>query len=292
MKYKNNIILFSLVIFVIGLCILVIALSTSEGELKLNGSTGKELPYKNVDVIIQSNYGVIRVVDEGAMIKRRQIYINGGVMGGMNIRDKFETTVGWEYLDFMTEVSVESNPKDVLVLGVGAGIVPTRLSEQYRINVDAVDINKKVLEVAVKYFGMNPSESLKLYEQDARMFLRENDKKYDVIVMDIFKYNERGYVLPVHLVTQEYYQMIEDHLTEDGYLVLMLIENGEKDNFINSEYATLNSVFENVYVFNPIPLILIASNNPMEFSEKLNKLKHIDAINGGSIYTDNHVPIY
>jgi len=287
MKLKTELtITFSIILLLFSsIFIYAIYFTESDSNIPMNISntfTGNKLPFENIDVTFESLYGTIKITDKSGI---RELQINNGVMGAMNINNKFEPIKWWEYLDFMTDITKQSNPKDVLILGVGAGIIPTRLNKQYNINVDAVDINKVVLKSAIKYFGMNPSNTLKLYEKDARMFLKDSNKKYDVIAMDIFKFTNGEYIIPQHLTTLEYFQLVKNNLKKNGYFVVMLIDN--ENSFLASQYKTINSIFNNVYLFNLNPIVLIASNNDMQFNQKQYKKE----ITGGIIYTDNFVPL-
>ncbi len=263
--------------------------SSSDSELVLIEGNEKGL-------VFESFYGPVMVQDsfyEGE--NTRAMYISDGVMGEIYVEDTTKGVPGWEYLEIMIDISTfaqqEFNADDALILGVGAGVIAKRLSEEHKMNVDAVDINKVVLNVAEKYFGLTPSLRLELHTKDAREFLKNTDKKYDVINMDTFKYIDGDYVIPPHLTTQEYSQLIKAHLNENGIFILMMIE---VDDFFDSEYATINSVFENVYVFDGGGIkVVAASDVELDFPEGLmgnyvNYALAEDAV----IYTDDYVPLY
>lgn len=280
---------FYFVCLAILLIILLSSLNFSNFQESLDVSDRHLSEEINGSIVFESFYGPVMVKDN---LKKgiRGMYISTGVMGEIYTEDKFEPVRGWEYLDFMVKVSVFLEPENVLVLGVGAGIVPTRLSEQYGIDVDAVDINKVVLETAQNYFGLNPSETLRVYNEDARIFLERSDDKYDIVAMDTFKYIDHTYVIPPHLTTKEYFELVEDHLTNGGALVMMMIDASEV-NFFNSEYATLSSVFENVYIFDFSMKVIVASNKKIDFPEEMLRDFYHSKIPAGDIYTDDYVPL-
>jgi len=320
---KKGAIVFTILI-VLGIAIVggtsVYILTTLPDELApMNLSStfaSEELPkYFNLDETLESVYGAVRVYDEDGI---RTMRVGNGIMGRMNISNKFIPVNSWGYLYFMMDVNAITEPENVLVLGTGTGIIATGLNEQYGINVDAVDINPQVLEVANKYFGLDSSDSLRLFDMDARIFLKETEEKYDVINQDTFNYiNEKNdyyneqtknaesdeirmqsneeqkghYVIPPHLTTKEYYELLESRLTDEGYLVLMLFDNAGFSEFFINEYTTLKSVFNNCYVFDPGIVVMICSDNEMEFPKEFDKFKYKHIIPEGIVYTDDYVPI-
>jgi len=263
-------------------CLLVLFIVT----LHFSNASSEPSSDDVVDYVFESLYGPVRVLDDE---DTRDMFISNGIMGSIYVDDKFKLVPGWEYLELMIDVSVFLEAKDVLVLGVGAGKIPTALSETYGMKVDAVDINNVVLEVAVKYFGMTPSRNLKLHAIDARVYLKSTDKKYDVIAMDVFKFINEVYVIPPHVTTVEYFELLKDHLNEGGVLMIMIVEEGT---FFDSEYKTIESVFEYVYLFDDDLKVLVASDREIVFDEEIReRLVPYSSSDDGLIYTDDYAPI-
>lgn len=297
MKYKQEVIA-GVIILSLFSVVFVIAFNSDDSieshelELNINWST-MELLHTEVDVGKQDHYGYVSVKDFSAT---RCLFIDGGEMGCMNSRNKFEVLDDWKYLGLMADITLLSNPKDVLVLGVGAGIIPTKLSQDESINIDAVDINKQVLIYANEYFGMTSSEKLKAYSMDARMYLKNTDKTYDVINMDTFKFDSKRkhYNIPPHLTTVEYYTLLKSRLNEDGYLILMLLPYESENRFIGSEYKTLKSVFENVYTFRDDKNVFVASDKEIDFPEDILIKQYESAFLAGEVLYDGEpgVPVY
>ena len=84
-------------------------------------------------------------------------------------------------------------PERVLVIGLGAGILPNilhYLSPNTRI--DVVEIDAIVGELARKYFYFQENEYIRVYIEDGRHFLeRQRSNQYDVILIDAFTINGR-----------------------------------------------------------------------------------------------------
>ena len=253
----------------------------------IHSNSQSQILEMNGEIIIESIYGSVKVSEDNGL---RTLYIGDGSMGVINIDNKFQKVDGEEYFYLMEDLIASSNPNSVLMLGVGAGVVPSRLNELHNIPVDGVDINSVVLDVAVKYFNLVPSDTLKLYTGDARMYLKHSDKRYDVIAMDTFDYINGRYIIPVHLTTKEYYELAKSNINEGGALVILLV-NDEEGEFVKSQILTIESVFNYVYVFSQ-DSVVVASDKELQFSNELLKWKKEKSINGGKVYRDHStIPI-
>ncbi|VDL85042.1 unnamed protein product [Nippostrongylus brasiliensis] len=77
----------------------------------------------------------------------------------------------------------------VLFIGMGAGFMNTYTHHMYpKINVTAVEIEPKMLEIATKWFGLVQDERHRVIIEDGVKFLRravENGHKYDAIQVDV-----------------------------------------------------------------------------------------------------------
>ncbi|MDD5154889.1 MAG: fused MFS/spermidine synthase [Candidatus Omnitrophica bacterium] len=262
--------------------------NVNTGEHRLGKING--VPQQKISFTAESLYGTVEVRDHSGI---RSMYINGGVMGEIFIADKFKTVPAWGYVDcFEALALLDGRQKEVLNLGVGPGLVAGRLAGKDNMKVDAVDINDKVLQAAQEYFGLLPGKNLHLFNEDARMFLKKTGKKYDLIEMDAFKYDRGTYSIPPHLTTQEFFREIKARLREPGTFVMMVVNN---DNFLKSEYVTLQSVFKNVYAFDcSFLFVLIASDKPLDVGKILKDsrctLMPINVLNA-AIFTDNFAPV-
>lgn len=116
-----------------------------------------------------------------------------------------------------------------------------------KVDVDVVEIDPKLTELAKKYFKLKDSQRLTIYHEDARIFLNRNKKKYDVIVGDAFK----SYSIPYQLTTKEVVQKKYDILNDEGVVILNIISSvhGDKWQFLRAEYKTYKSIFPQVYLF-------------------------------------------
>jgi predicted membrane-bound spermidine synthase len=227
------------------------------------GGSSNQSNYANystpVDVNVDSLYGLLTVKDARGT---RGFYINGGIMSEMVLDNELLTANGWRYLDCF-EISYLMNPKinDVLVLGLGTGVGSRKLAAKYGSDIDNVEINDKVFELAKRYFNFSTSEKMKVYIEDARVFLDDTDKNYALIISDVYRFDPAaGYEIPVPLTTQEFFRLVKEHLRPGGIFAVN-IAAAPNSAFLNSEYKTIRTVFDNAYIFNCATQVVIASKD-------------------------------
>jgi spermidine synthase len=136
----------------------------------------------------------------------------------------------------------------VLFVGGGGFSGPKRFLQEYpNATVDVVEIDPEVVRVAREYFGVGSSPRLNVHVGDGRQFLDETDHEYDLIVLDAYKKDQ----VPFHLTTQEFFELAESKLDEDGILFANLISapSGPGSQFFRAEVKTLSQVYPQVYAF-------------------------------------------
>ena len=160
-----------------------------------------------------------------------------------------------KFYDLMFEAEREVD--DVLMIG-GAGFSYPKyyISNFENKNMDVVEIDGKVIELAKKYFyldklieeyDLEENKRLNIIEEDGRVYLNQNTKKYDAILNDAFS----GETPAETLTTIEVAKKIYNSLEEDGVYLSNIISSieGEDSKFLKAEVKTLKEVFENVYIF-------------------------------------------
>lgn len=119
--------------------------------------------------------------------------INGKkVLNSANANYSFDS-LHQVFQDAFLQVRLKLQPNaDVLILGFGGGSVAHILQKEYRFDckITGVDVDALLFEIAQMHFDMNPSDKLQFITADAHSFVLANDKKYDLIVVDIFVDNQ------------------------------------------------------------------------------------------------------
>lgn len=193
--------------------------------------------HKTPGVIVESEgiLGNIKVMD-------RQ-YPNGKVYRELMVNNISQTIMDrnnpneslWNYVDvLMYNINNYSNGKKALLLGMGGGTVYKQLiSNGYE--VDIVEIDARIEKLAKEYFYID--KAVEVIIDDARHYIRTTNKKYDVIIYDLY----HSETPPVHLMTKEAFADIQHQLTDNGMLVVNFYGfiSGSKGRAARSLYTTL-----------------------------------------------------
>ena len=106
----------------------------------------------------------------------------------------------------------------VLFIGAGGGVGPRAFHmHDPHLQIDVVDIDPKVLQIARKYFFLPDVPQIHTIAKDGRMYLRDTRATYDCIVLDTFTIGGR---IPFHLVTKKFMTLCSRHMSADGVLVM------------------------------------------------------------------------
>ena len=159
-----------------------------------------------------------------------------------------------QYYDLMFNANIDI--KDTLLIG-GAGYSYPKhyISKNLDKNMDVVEIDGEITEIAKEYFylndliedyNLNENKRLGLITDDGRTYLNNNDKKYDAILNDAFS----GSTPAKTLTTIEAIERIKESLNENGLYLTNVISSleGENSKFIKAVINTLKQVFKNVYL--------------------------------------------
>jgi spermidine synthase len=144
------------------------------------------------------------------------------------------------YSQFMDLYDVLVNkPNNFLLIGGGAYTIPRRLvAIDSEINIDVVEIEPVLFELAQKYFDLSDTERINNYVGDARIFLNQTENKYDVIFSDVFN---TSFTAPWQLSTIEFYNDIKEVLNPGGVMLLNYI-GGVDTNPRNMTSTFLNTI--------------------------------------------------
>ncbi len=167
------------------------------------------------------------------------------------VNNTLQTYVGHEYEFgysiwnwshyFPTAASIYPKGSDVLLLGLGGGTIVKQLN-RLDYNVDVVEIDKRIFNVSVDFFNLDPETNVHI--DDARHFIKIAEKKYDIVIFDTFLSES----VPEHLLTIEGFEDVKKILKPGG----MIMSNfygyikGEKGLAARSVYKTLEKSGFNV----------------------------------------------
>jgi len=137
----------------------------------------------------------------------------------------------------------------VLILGGAGYCYPRHFLKKYpNAQIDVVEIDPMITTIARKEFKLKDNPRMRIFHEDARVFLNHSEEKYDAILGDAFK---SLYTIPFQLTTVEATQKMYDML-ENGGLVIQNLHaalTGQNSYFLQVVYNTYQQVFPQVYLF-------------------------------------------
>ena len=192
-------------------------------------------------------YGTVRVVDfnvnySGVQGNVRALLVNNTVQTLITM-PQGQAMLGYVY---MMEGIFNAFPsyKDILHIGLGGGIVSTRLSQQGR-EVTAVEIDHNVTDAAKDYFNLSPS--VNIVNNDGRNFINGTDKQFDIIVLNVFNSG----IPPWNLYTKESFEKCYEVVSDNGLMVIELggIITENSDPILSSVIKTIQEAGWNTALF-------------------------------------------
>jgi len=220
---------------------LIIVFIISSGTLDIDNQLGfdsdvlfeKETPYSSLTIVEENNF--------------RAMYIDGALNSSMDLADPNKLVLYYTKSFHLVNL-ISSEIDKVLFVGGGGFSGPKSFFNNYdQIKIDVSEIDPIVIDVAKKYFFVPDNQRLSIINEDSRVHLMKNENQYDAIILDAYK----GYTIPFHLMTEEFYQLLDERLSKDGIVISNFIGTleGENSKLFNSAYKTMNGVFPKVYIF-------------------------------------------
>ncbi len=162
-----------------------------------------------------------------------------------SLQDPERLTYPYEYMyAALTEYVARQRPErqvHALFIGGGGYTFPRYIQSRYPgSRMDVLEIDPQVTQVAIERLGLDPRDTIRTLNLDARLALENMpaDQVYDVIVGDAFN----GYGVPYHLTTKEFNDRARQHLAPGGIYMLNIID-GRRGEFARSEARTLRATF-------------------------------------------------
>ena len=244
---------------------------TGAAVLALFGVT--HLPFERAQpehgllAVRQSPYAEIRVVD---LQRRRHLLIDGAIH---TIVDRQSGAPRFPYVAVMDVTRhFFAQPGRLLLVGLGGGSVFMNFARAGW-QVEAVEIDPVVVEVAQQYFYFDPSLG-PVHVLDGRQFLTQTDEQFDLILLDAFGSSS----IPFHLVTREVFALVATRLAPNGLLGINLEADGWHDTIVRGLTATLKTRFRYVLALPTFDdpgdfgnMVLLASDRPLEPLASLEK---------------------
>jgi spermidine synthase len=160
--------------------------------------------------------------------------------------------------------SAPTTPEDIqhiAILGLAAG---TSARQAYQVfpnaQIDGYEIDDEIITVGYDLFEMDVP-TLDVYNEDARWGIAHTDQTYDIIAIDAYK----PPYIPWHLTTQEFFQEIHAHLSDNGALMINVARILDDRRLVEALFTTIQTVFPSVYsvdVPDTLNTIIFATRQP------------------------------
>lgn len=141
--------------------------------------------------------------------------------------------------------------KSALILGVAGGSVIQTLRDEFDFKgkITGVELDKKIIEIANNYFGLNKFNDVEIINDDAQNFISKTKEKYDLIVIDVFQDN----IMPDFLFEENFVNNLKKILDKNGNILFNTIVNFSTDLKRNEDYTTLaTEYFQNCKVLSKV----------------------------------------
>lgn len=174
--------------------------------------------HPDIDILYESEglLGQLKVMDitfhaQGQSRTDRVLFVNRTGQTWI-VRDTGEPV--WDYVHYLRSISsLAPEGSRSLLLGLGGGIVAHKLQELGH-TVDSVELDERIAKIARDYFDLDHSGDVIV--DDGRHFLRSTDRRYDLIVFDVFQ----AETPPAHMLTVEAFRELRSLLNPGGFVVL------------------------------------------------------------------------
>ena len=170
---------------------------------------------------------------------------------------------------------IQSSEVQVLLIGLGGGSLPMFIYTHFpHIYTTVVELDPDIVDVARNWFGFQESERMKLIVDDGLEVLKENSKKYDVVVFDIDSKDTTKALScpPPVFVSEGTLNRVKEVLFPGGFFILNLVcrDKGKKEELVNSIHLIFPEILK-VDIENEVNEVLICSNSMMKIEGKAKK---------------------
>lgn len=224
----------------------------------------------------ETDYFCIRVHPDGDDHLIQVLTLDRLVHSYVNIEDPTDLRYGYEriYRDVLEGVVPPEEPISAFFIGGGGYTFPRYIEVTYpNSEIEVAEIDPGVTETAYEHLALPRDTRIVSVNEDARRYLARvpRERHFDLILGDAFN----DFSVPYHLTTMEFNQLVAEHLTEDGFYMVNIID-GRQGRFVRAYVSTLGQVFDHIYVA-PIggdlgtvarqTFVIVAAQRPMPIGD-------------------------
>ena len=227
------------------------------------GVRGADKATENLIFETESSYNYIQVIESDGF---RYLRLNEG----QGFHSVYHPTIlnyygPWSQVlvapFFNSHPHIQDSVNRIAIVGLAGGTTARQANAVYEdIEIDGFEIDPNIVDVGKKYFDLNQS-NLDIIVQDGRWGLTQSKKDYDIISVDAY----RPPYIPWHMTTIEFFQIVSDHLTADGVMVINIGRSPLDRTLVNDLGTTIEAVFPTTFIMD-VPdsfnTILFATKQP------------------------------
>ncbi len=231
----------------IAALIVIVAVGACLGFVKPrenNNSARYQVRYESEGIL-----GQLKVIDQNfstytrGQKKARMLFVNNTGQTILDVNDPDYSLWDWSYY-FPTAASVLPENSDALLLGLGGGVLLKQFN-RLNFNVDVVEIDHRIRDVAIEYFFVDPATNIVV--DDARHYINTTTKKYDIVTLDLFL----SETPPAHVLSLESFEATKKILKPGGMIMINFYGyvSGNKGKASRSLYKTLTEAGFSTKIF-------------------------------------------
>lgn len=152
----------------------------------------------------------------------------------------------YDYFNVLPDLVKAGGPKKILIIGLCGGTIAHQLNYFFpgELEIDGVEIDPKVIAAGKKFFALDQA-GVNIYNADGRMFLMNNKKKYDLIIVDAYAHE---YYIPWTMTTKEFWGLVKASLEPGGMTAINVNATGPDSRLLKSIANTMAYIFPAVYI--------------------------------------------
>jgi spermidine synthase len=153
--------------------------------------------------------------------------------------------------------------KQALILGVAGGsVIKTLVDEiEFKGKITGVEIDPEIIKIANNYFELDKIKNLEIIIADAFEFVLKTQKKYDLIIIDIFQDTKMPSFLFEHFFTDRICALLE----KGGFVLFNTMILNVNENLRNQKY--IDEFYKNQFKIKTLPRV--ETHNELIIIEKL-----------------------
>jgi spermidine synthase len=169
-----------------------------------------------------------------------KLLVNGSRQSGEYVRKL------WQHAFCVFGIIPSPDVRKILVLGVAGGTVVHLLHAMYPdATIEGVEIDKEMIVIGKKYFGLDRVERLTLTKSDAKAFLEKVARKqmhWDMVVVDLFV----GATIPAFVSEEGFIRNLKQVMTPKGMAIINYLREREYGTLAVLLRGKLEKIFHSV----------------------------------------------